>query len=62
MAWEYNAAERVKCPLCGQIFEDEKIGEDMPDKDPEKQAHFKALIHHRKQHPNQRWKGVVPVE
>jgi len=67
MADSYNHAERVKCPLCDKVFEDEKAGEAMPDKDPEKQAHFKALQHFSDEHQdwmdeNTGFPGLVPVE
>ena len=63
----YYLADRVKCPVCDHVFEDEKAGEKMPDTQVEDQAHFKALDHFAEEHEdwleeNNGFPGLIPVE
>jgi len=53
-------ADKVKCPICGEMFEQDSL---KPDDVPSDQsAHLKALEHHGSEHPNKSWKGVVSVK
>lgn len=67
MAEEYDSAPGVICPECGSLFVDEKWDEDMPNTNPENQAHEKALDHFSSNHSdwldeNLAFPGFIPVE
>jgi uncharacterized Zn finger protein (UPF0148 family) len=53
VSWEYDDADRVKCPVCSSTFEDEKIDEEGPTTNTENQAHFKALEHMAEEHEDE---------
>jgi hypothetical protein len=51
-------ADKVKCPLCGEMFEDEAK---IPDEVGRKSGHMQCLEHHADEHPDEKWRGVVAV-